>query len=76
MSAKGNNPRPDLKEMRKKEAAERQEAYSKKSATDIVAELDARYGAGVGAKKVRAKLAKRLEAAKAAPAPAEKKAKK
>jgi len=58
MGKNGNRPRPDLKEMRRREAAERQEKYSKKSAAEIVAELDAKYGVGKGAKKVRAKLAK------------------
>lgn len=62
-SRNGNKPRSDLKEMRQREAAERQEKYSKKSATEIVAELDAKYGPGKGAKKVRAKLAKAKKAA-------------
>lgn len=57
--SKGNNPRPDLKEMRKTEATQRQEAYDKKSATEILAELDQKFGKGKGAKKVRAKLAKK-----------------
>lgn len=74
MSARGNKPRPDLKEMRQKEAVERQATYEKKSVVDVVAELDLKYGPGQGAKKQRAKLAKKLEAVK--PAPAEKKAKK
>ncbi len=68
MSGKGGKPRqnpgvfgpnPHLKEMRKREAAERQEAYDKKLAVDIIAELDLRYGAGKGATAVRKKLAKR-----------------
>ena len=63
MARNGKNPRPDLKEMRKRDAEERATAYGKKSATDIVAELDAKYGAGKGAKKVRAKLAKAKKAA-------------
>lgn len=54
----GNSPRPDLKEMRRRDAAERQEKYSKKSPTEILTELDAKYGPGQGAKKVRAKLAR------------------
>ena len=63
MPRNGKNPRPDLKEMRKRDAEERQTAYSKKSATEIIAELDAKYGAGKGAKKVRAKLTKTKKAA-------------
>lgn len=57
----GNRPRPDLKEMRKTDAAARQEAYDKKSALEIIAELDAKYGPGKGALKVRIKLAKRRQ---------------
>jgi hypothetical protein len=57
--SKGNNPRADLKEMRRTDAAQRQEAYDKKSPAEILAALDERYGKGQGAKKVRAKLAKK-----------------
>lgn len=57
-SRNGNNPRSDLKEMRRQEAKQRQEAYDKKSVAEIVAELDAK---GHAAKKVRAKLAKRAK---------------
>ncbi len=59
--SRGNNPRPDLKEMRQRDAAERQATYDKKLAVDIIAELDVKYGAGKGAKKVRLKLAKRRQ---------------
>lgn len=62
MPRNGNNPRPDLKDMRKRDAEERQAAYNKKSTVEIVAELDAKYGAGKGAKKVRAKIAKSKKA--------------
>lgn len=70
MSGKGGKPRsnpgvagpnPHLKEMRKRDAAERQEAYDKKSALEIIAELDAKFGVGKGAQKQRAKLAKRRQ---------------
>lgn len=63
-------PNPHLKEMRKKDAAERQEAYDKLSIKEKVALLDAKFGEGKGAKKVRAKLAKQ---ASAPPKPAAKK---
>lgn len=51
---------PHLKEMRRKDAEERQAAYDKLSPKERLARLDAKFGAGKGAKKERAKLAKRL----------------
>lgn len=66
MSGKGGKPRksvgvkgpnPHLKDMRRREAAERQEAYDKLSIKEKIARLDER---GLVAKKVRAKLAKQL----------------
>jgi hypothetical protein len=68
MSGKGGKPRnnpgvagpnPHLKEMRKREAAERQEEYNKKSVMEIIAELDTKFGVGKGATKQRAKLARK-----------------
>jgi hypothetical protein len=58
--SKGNKPNAALKEMRRTDAAQRQEAYDKKSPAEILASLDEKYGKGQGAKKVRAKLAKKL----------------
>lgn len=64
MSGKGGKPRkstgvkgpnPHLKEMRQREAAERQKAYDKLSIKEKITHLDEK---GLVAKKVRAKLAK------------------
>ena len=52
----GGGPRPDLKELKHKEAVERQEAYTALSLADKIALLDRRLGKGQGAKKQRAKL--------------------
>lgn len=58
-------PRPDNYKFRQEEAAERQAAYSKLSAKEKIALLDARLGKGIGAAKQRAKLASALEKAQA-----------
>lgn len=46
---------------RQKSAKERQEVYDQLTTKQKIADLDRRLGKGVGAKKQRAKLAKRLE---------------
>ncbi len=46
---------------RREEAVARQEEYDKLSLPQRVAKLDVLLGKGVGAKKVRAKLAKQME---------------
>lgn len=70
MAAKLNNRRvyPDANhqpnhkaKFRMDEAKERQEAYDKLSIEEKVAKLDAKLGAGAGAVKQRARLAKALE---------------
>jgi hypothetical protein len=46
-----------IKKARTEDAKERQSAYAALSTTEKVARLDARLGAGVGAKRERARLA-------------------
>lgn len=58
---KGGGPRPDLTEIKRSEAAERQEAWSKLSPVQQLEALDRRLGSGVGAVKQRAKLALAIE---------------
>lgn len=53
---------PQRHEKRAKEATERQEAFGKLSPQQRLHLLDARLGAGVGAVKQRAKLAKLISA--------------
>jgi len=54
---------PHRHEKRAKEAVERQEAFGKLSPQQRLTLLDARLGAGVGAKRQRAKLSKLIEKA-------------
>lgn len=67
----GGGPRPDLTEIKRKEGAERQEAWSKLTPQQQLDELDRRLGKGVGATKQRARLALVIEKSKhrAQPAP-------
>ena len=53
---------PGRHEKRAKEAVERQEAFGKLSPQQRLAILDSRLGAGVGAVRQRAKLAKMISA--------------
>jgi hypothetical protein len=55
--------RPDLTELRRKEAVERQAAWDSFTPAQKLAELDRRLGAGKGAEKQRAQLAKLMEVA-------------
>lgn len=59
-----NHPRTDLKEMRKREGEERQEAWSKLTPQQQLEALDKRLGKDVGATKQRARLALAIEKAK------------
>jgi hypothetical protein len=56
----GGGARPDLQKLRQEEAIERQQAWGKLNAAEKLAVLDARLGAGVGAKKQRARLATQI----------------
>lgn len=58
--------RPDREGTRFVQAQERQEAYDALSTLDKIALLDRRLGAGKGAKKQRARLAKALAKEKVA----------
>lgn len=64
----GTSPRPDLSEIKRKEAAERQEYYDGLTIPQKLAKLDEKFGVGQGAKKQRARFAALLEK-KSAPAP-------
>jgi hypothetical protein len=57
----GRGPRPDNLKHKRTEAAERAEAWSALSVLEKIASLDARFGAGQGAQKQRAKLAKTVK---------------
>lgn len=52
----GGGPRPDNNELKRSEAKERQEVWSKLSPKEQLAALDARLGKGIGATKQRARL--------------------
>lgn len=54
-----------VKELKRKEAAERQSYWNSLSTTEKLANLDRRLGKGVGAKKQRKKLEKLLAEEKA-----------
>lgn len=56
--------RHPFEQLRRDCAAKRQEARAKLSAKDQIEKLDAKLGAGQGAKKERARLAKQIEEAK------------
>jgi hypothetical protein len=57
----GTSPRPDLSKVRREEAKERQENYSKLTVEQKLAAIDAKLGMGIGAKKQRARLIAMLE---------------
>jgi hypothetical protein len=59
---KGGGPRPDLTDLKRKEAIERDAAWRSLSAEQQLEQLDVRLGVGVGAKKQRARLLKLIEA--------------
>lgn len=58
MSLKNN---PQRKEQRRQEAEERNARWAKLSPQQKIAELDKTFGAGKGAAKVRAKIAKQVK---------------
>ena len=60
-----NRPRKDLLEFRRKASEERVEAWRALSPQEQLAVIDKRLGEGVGAKKERAAIAKRIQEAKA-----------
>ena len=59
MSTRQGRLRPDRKEDRRTQAAERQKASAEKSPAQRLAELDRTLGQGQGAKRERAMLAKK-----------------
>ena len=69
------SPRPDNYKFRKDEAKERQEAYDKLTTSSKLENIDKMFGVGIGAKKQRAKLAKKLEEEKVIKTSSTKKAK-
>lgn len=66
----GTRPRPDLSDLKRREAKDRQDAYDGLSIEQKLAALDTKLGAGEGAKRQRARLATLLEK-KNAPASSE-----
>lgn len=58
-----SGPRPDHAAFKRKEAAERQEAYDKLTVNEKLARLDAMFGKEKGATNERARLAKTLHVA-------------
>jgi len=56
----GSGPRPDHKDVLKREAKERDEYWRKLSPVQQLADLDKRLGLGVGAVKQRARLSAKL----------------
>lgn len=56
--------RNDLKELRRKEALERQQRWESLTPAQQLEELDKRLGKGVGAKKQRARLERLIKSAK------------
>lgn len=59
----GGGPRPDRSADKRDDAIARNEAWSGLTPQRQIAELDRRLGAGVGAKKQRARLARALRGA-------------
>lgn len=59
--------RSDLETARKEEAIERQAAYDAKSIEEKLQRLDGKFGKGLGAKKVREKLAREQKEGKKKP---------
>ncbi len=57
----GGAPRPDLNELKQKEAIERTEAWQKLSPEQQLEALDRRLGAGSGAERQRARLSLEIE---------------
>jgi hypothetical protein len=65
-------PRPDLTDLKRSEAKDRQAAYDALSLDEKIAKLDFKFGKGIGAVKERAKLANTSKSpVKAAVAPDE-----
>ena len=58
--------RPDRLEERREDAKERQEAADERTPYEQLTRLDRMFGSGKGAKKERAKLAKKIESLKVA----------
>jgi hypothetical protein len=63
----GGGPRPDNNEIKRKEAAERTEAWQKLSPVQQLKALDARFGEGKGAAKQRARILSGIEKARQRP---------
>lgn len=59
----GGGPRPDRLAQKREEATERNQAWSELSPRKQLAELDRRFGPGIGCRKQRARLAKLAKAA-------------
>lgn len=68
----GGGPRPDNNELKRTEAVERQEAWSKLAPAQQLEILDRRLGKGVGAAKQRARIQAQLDRASTRPMPAAK----
>lgn len=66
----GGGPRPDNTALKKSEAAERQEAWSKLTPAQQLEVLDRRLGKGQGATAQRARIAAKMEKSNSRPAPA------
>lgn len=58
---RGGGPRADLNKIKRDEARERQEAWSKFTPEQQIAELNRRLGPGLGARKQRARLFRLIE---------------
>ena len=56
---KGGGPRPDLRELRQREATQRQLERNELSALSQLKKLDAMFGKGVAARKERARLSRK-----------------
>jgi len=52
----GGGPRPDLNELKREEAEERNAAFARMTGKEQLASLDRRLGPGMGAQKQRAKI--------------------